>query len=617
MKLQTLLGSGRWAKPKQLALAPAAGEPHELRMTGRGAYYSYSFDLGPNLDVFALADRLLTSDLATVAASPVTTDLRVGRRVIAAEKAYESAESFAKFLKEMYSDSPRWKELIRISKGLSVSIGYVVLKSAIRSLICRAEVGEPSGDYQIEETQQVVREAEEKLRETLMSYHVDGAIRVRIEQKEHYPRYFKGEPYIRLEMIPVLFSDTIAGESTIQISLMLHKSGICILTFSTDAGKDMTSSQMSSLLSSSARLLKHAEISGAVMSAYVSPPGPFTRIKRKLVAENSNDNWVTVTEEVAADADEKLTVSTVFEAYLQALENIAGRELQSEWHCYTTLSLGSPSCGCSVEQCKDAHRADFARLAMRARSSASLTARAEDDLLENHLQSSDKELWIGPGSAIYVAWSATSPDITEDLHQVIPLESAMLQVRQLEQIDSITSAAVVRDKNLFKAQNLLAVGLQEYQRNLLVGRDSAAIIDALVTKQGAGHLYDRLMDRVKVLESMVSTRYSRTQSRRSIAISISGFLAVLIFLLPRITESIDTFANQGEWPVAAAARLDEIAGGRGALVLWLYLIAIVAFVATFVAVSLRPRFRPVRARRFGYSTKRDIEVSLVDSEEVT
>ena len=615
MKLQTLVGGNGWVRPKKSPMPDLTEMPHELRMTGRGSYYSYSFDLGPGLDIFAIADRLLTKKLATVAASPATTKLRVGKRVIEAEKAHQHAETFEQFLTEMYSETPRLKEMIRISKGLSLSIGYVALKEAMKSYFRPSKDLEISRDDRLDDTRKMVKKSEEKLHDILMSYHIDGALRVRIEQKEHYPRYFKSEPYVRLEMERVLFTDAIAGKTASQVSLMLHRSGICILTFSTDAGEDMDFAQMLSVLGGSSRKLEYMKISRSVMSAYANSHGIRSLVKRKPIDPNGDSNWVTITQEDAAAVDETLSITEAFLTYLRAIENISGRENQSEWQCYTTLSLGAPTCRCKGPKCKEVHRSDFARLVMRAKAATALTDKAEEELLENHLKLSHTEIWIAPGSTIYVAWSADSPDLTEDLRQIVPLESAILQVRQLEQIDLITSAAVVRDKNLFRAQNILAVGLQEYQRNLLVGPDAPAVIDALTTKQGAENLYDRLMDRVKVLESMVSTRYSRTQSRRSIAISISGFLAVLLFLLPRITDSIETFSRQGDWPVKAVTKIDELFGGRGSVVLWIYLLAISAFIAAFVAVSLRPRFRPVRARKFGYSTKREIEISLVEAGE--
>ncbi len=613
MNLRGLVGSGRRKRSERSPEGVQVEASHELLMTGRGSYYTYSFDLGPQLDIFKLADKLLTQDLATIAASPATDRLRVGRRVIEAEKAQRKTESLDEFISEMAVDRPSLRRLFRISKKLSLSIGYAATKVKFQSRF-QGNVSDDSPLMNpLEETKKMVKESSELLQKTLMDYHIYGALRTRIEQKEHFPRYFNSEPYIRLEMQQVLISDPIAGDSPIEVSLMLHRSGICILTLSVEAGSELDFADMLSM-SGGSRKLNLMRISIPVMSNYGRSRGIKPGKYRGKSKSQSELNWVTIKKEDAEEYGETLAIRSVFEVHLGALTHLSSRDLKSEWHCYTTLSLGAPACTCRGRECKDIHKSDFARLVARAKKETGISTSAEAELLENYLKLQDRELWISAGCAISIAWSEKQTDWTADLHNIIPLESAILQVRQLEQVDSITSAAVVRDKNLFKAQNILAVGLQEYRRNLLPGPDAPTIVETLTKKQGAPELYARLMDRVKVLESLVSTRYSRTQSRRSMAIAISGFLAVLLFLLPRITDSIRTFSEQGDWPLKASMNIDEFFGGRGSVVLWIYLIAIIAFFIAFVVVSFRPRsFRPVPAKKFGYKTDRDIDIVLVDS----
>jgi len=251
---------------------------------------------------------------------------------------------------------------------------------------------------------------------------------------------------------------------------------------------------------------------------------------------------------------------------------------------------------------------------LRATRPVILKPESEDDLLGNYLMIEDQELWISVGNAMYVSWGKDRPDFTEDLHQLIPIESAILQVRQLEQIDRITSDAVVRDKRLFSVQHLFAVGLQEYKRNLLQGPDAESVVEAVLEKHAAPDLYNRLMDRVKVLESIVTTRYSRMVARRSVAISAAGFIVVLMFLLPRISETITEFEKQNQWSRELTQSADALLHGRGNLVLAIYIGAIVIAAVILVKMSIRKRIKPVPSRRFGYQLKQPIEVVLRESE---
>src|ERR1700739_1864969 len=71
---------------------------------------------------------------------------------------------------------------------------------------------------------------------------------------------------------------------------------------------------------------------------------------------------------------------------------------------------------------------------------------------------------------------------------------------------------------------------------------SSSFVDGLAEKLKTPQLYSRLNDRVKVLESIVNTRFTRKQSRRSLSISFIGLTIVVLLLLPRIKELIEKMA---------------------------------------------------------------------------
>lgn len=104
------------------------------------------------------------------------------------------------------------------------------------------------------------------------------------------------------------------------------------------------------------------------------------------------------------------------------------------------------------------------------------------------------------------------------MRTVVSIESAILQYRQLEAIDHRTVNVSIRDRDLFAAQKQLATGLPEYGRNLISDMNAYEVVDGLSEKLKTAQIYSRLNVRVKVLESVVNTRYSRRQSRRSLSI---------------------------------------------------------------------------------------------------
>src|SRR5690606_32719200 len=108
----------------------------------------------------------------------------------------------------------------------------------------------------------------------LLKYSLHGALRVRIEQKTHFPRYFSSEPYLRLALNRVFFRDfLISGEDAIEASLMIHRSGICMITLSTGLAECLDEKGIRECLYSSARRLKWAKISIPVMLQYATSQG--------------------------------------------------------------------------------------------------------------------------------------------------------------------------------------------------------------------------------------------------------------------------------------------------------------------------------------------------------
>ncbi|MGW1741320.1 hypothetical protein ACWCPQ_21245 [Nocardia sp. NPDC001965] len=449
----------------------------------------------------------------------------------------------------------------------------------------------------------------------LLDHHLHGALRVRIEQRTHYPRYFKGEPYIRLALNRVFFKDVLmAEEDAIEASLMIHRSGICMLTFSTGVSEQLHPKEIAACLQSSERRLEWAKISLPIITKYWASTGKVrisSRAIKKLDLEKSeNQRWVKVSSGANSEGgDDPLTIKTVFSAYLGAIEILAKRTSIHEWHCFTTMSLGKPLC-CEGRSAKVTHADALASLMMRAKYDLTIEGPAKESLLENHLKIADRELWLSAGNAIYLDWDGRHTDFVDDMNILIPIESALLQSRQLEQIDSITTDAVVRDRKLFEAQSILAIGLQEYRRNLLSGPDDGAIVKAILDKQDSHNLYSRLLDRVKTLESVVSSRYSRMQNRRSIAISVAGFLVVLFALLPRISETMEVFSKQGKWPAEFIAWIDDTFGSRPAASLTIYFTIVIGSLVVILALSFRWRRISRRRGKFGKSSSRNYAITI-------
>jgi hypothetical protein len=637
---------------------------HPLKMSGRGAIYSFSFDLGPEVDLIRVANKLLKNDVATVAGSPSRQGLRVGRRLRASAAHQEETQRFSDFLDILNSGNLQWYKMFRLNWKTTMRIAWAARKliapyllkyliiwmlygqAGIESRTSTHEANqppthEPSDDQpdSIAAIRDTMKETAEKLRKLVFDQHISGALRLRLQQQMYFPHYYlETEPFIRLEMNRSYYTDQTYDDEPIEISLMIHRSGVCIFTFATPIAHVYGVDEAYGYLAAGTRLFDKVEISAPILGMRLRYMNEYYYRWRIRETRFENLDWVKF--ETPADGKDNISLESVFYLYLNTVERIAGRRAQTEWRCNTTLFQGSPRCGCDASQAKEMHAVEFAQMMVRARSPYPVTDEAREQLLKNYLVNSDEELWLSTGHAIHTIWDELELDYTRDLKTVEPIESAILQHRQLEAIDHRTVNVAVRDHNLFAAQKQLATGLPEYGRNLMTDINAASVVEGLAEKFRTPQLYDRLNDRVKVLESIVNTRYARRQSRRSLSISAIGLGVVLLLLLPRIDELMTKLSSLT--PTGSLiAKVRDYFGGADQATVALYLVAIglAALVLLTMSMSLPRIGRPlswlrrplswlrrplswlrrplswlrqrlrIRIRNFGYPTKHDVIVT--------
>lgn len=618
-------------------------------MSGRGAIYSFSFDLGPGLDLVKLANKLLKTDMATVAGSPSRDGLRVGSRMRETARHQEHAARYQQWLKIFHTENIQWWRLFRLEPKLTLRILWIArlhllqffahratfglaYRTSLQSSSRRAESREadPTNEENSRQTEKMVREASEKLLESISRRHASGALRLRLQQQMYFPRYYlHNEPFIRLEMNRSYYTDSVHEHEPIEISLMIHRSGICILTFATPIAREFGVEQGYRYLQAGKRVLNAVEVSVPILGT--RPRFMDENYYRWRIAITEFDHLEWVSFRTPIDGENLITIETVFDLYLEAIQRAARRRMRTEWRCNTTLFQGSPLCGCEGAIAKQAHAVEFAQLMVRSRSPMPVTEEVRGELLKNYLVNSEEELWLSTGHAIHTFWPRSDIHYITDLQIIEPIESAILQHRQLEAIDHRTVDLSVRDDDLFAAQEQLATGLPEYGRNLLTDINAPSVVDGMAAKLRTPELYSRLNDRVKVLESVVNTRYARKHSRRSIAISAIGLGTVLILLLPRVDELINKLSVLSPTGSKVAA-LRDFFGGPDQTTVAVYIMAIVLATLVLFRLSvpyprarnlvsaLRAAFAHLKTRipwlrrlklpkrSFGYATKHDVIV---------
>jgi hypothetical protein len=598
---------------------------HPLRMSGRSAFYSFSFDLGADLDFIGLANRLLRSDMATVAGSPSRDGLRVGRRVAKTDRFHRRAQKSADFFNTVYSGDFSIRRLWQADRITTLKtawklkhvifpvIAWRILFGESHAIKTQTESQQHEGNSPSEKSRETLNTAVAGIRDTFMDQLILGGMRLRLEQQVYFPRYYAQiEPFIRLEMNRSYFTGGPFENEPIETSLMIHRSGICILTFATPVADELDVDTAHRTLLSSEREFDQVKLAVPIFSH----KGTFPEVQNATIhledEVHEGLKWVSLSVAESSDEQEsslKLTLMSVFYFYLNTIESAARRKIRYEWRCYTTLFLGKPVCGCTGVEAKRTHGVDFGQLLVRSRSPYPVMDDVREELLKNHLVTTHAELWLSAGCAIYAYWLSDDVDYPADLEALEPIEFAILQYSQLEAVDTRTVNVSVKDRNLFDAQKQIATNMPEYGRNLMSDINAPRVVTDLSLLLNTQQVSNRITDRVKILESIVNTRFTRRQSLRSLAISSIGLLVVLLLLLPRIEEFTAKLATLTPTSGLMLA-LNQFFRTQDRATVAIYGIALAATATIFVAFTFRvPRGSLRRRRRnFGYPTKHDVTV---------
>ncbi|WP_139765658.1 hypothetical protein [Gordonia sp. i37] len=577
-----------------------SGEDHLPSVVGHGAHYTFLVDFGPKTNARSVAHKLLVAGIGVAAGSMTSDELRVNRSLKKSISVEREMGTLSRFTSEIAKEHPSIRRAFMLKP-------LIIFRFLVRSLLTGWRK-RPNSDTEVpsnwaEDMTVRFEKLSQGLAEEIINQTKMLGGRIDMERQLHTPAYTSADPYLRIALQPSYFDVTTpegASDGAIEVSLMLHRTGICVVTLTVDSPKVLDFKQARQFVSPSWLEFESVQISQPIID-YLS--GWFTRTRRRKrwrdAEEHSGTRWSSIHRDQVSYS---ISVTSVFETYMRAVCTAAKVSYLS-WQSFTTLSLGRPTCGCDAENFSSNHARSLVALMTKTSTSVNFREDAYPALLKNRLPIEEQALWLSPTSAILIDFNSDAPQYMQDMHRsVIATESALCQHGQLGQIDSMTTNAILRDDDLFVAQRALTSGLLEYQRDVYSEIGLRQIVDAIHQELGTHILYSRLLDRVGVMQSLVTSLYSRNQNRRSLFISASGLVLILVLLLPRLAETLRSFVQAGGYPAALIQRIDGWTGGRGATTLILYTIVIVVSVAVFVALSVRWPIRRGRGR-FGYSTR--------------
>jgi len=305
-------------------------------------FFTFAFDVGRDVNYRAIAQRLLDSGIAETIVSPVDGLVRVSRR-------YKDINKMRAHL-EALRDASEYLDGERTFRSLSWRAVLELLKALVAAGVKRwprlrrgSSIVADDEDNPELDLSEAVRDVERGVQ----SAQVVAALQYAVDQKVLSPSYLAGEPYLRLELRPVRLGQFMREEmdfggdeqSDHEVLLLLHKSGIALLTMSISLPVAMPLDLARRFFNAGTLRTTRHSVSEAVLRPYGRYHGANERAyKGHWAGEVTGTRWRDFKTEDGVLAD-------LFELYRTAIVHVSRvTNLDQAWLCYPTAFIENIHC---------------------------------------------------------------------------------------------------------------------------------------------------------------------------------------------------------------------------------------------------------------------------------
>ncbi|WP_328342786.1 hypothetical protein [Micromonospora sp. NBC_00421] len=397
------------------------------------------------------------------------------------------------------------------------------------------------------------------------------------------PIYLRKSPFIRLELQPFAAQSSMLADEEVLVTLLLHRSGVALLTFYTVVGSHRSTDEL--LQSSISRnvLLETTTFPGTVIG--VADPAH----------EVDTDEWVEPN--VGIVPDRKITWKSdfsmvdAFMLYRDRVDWLAGkREGYRDYFCYTTVVVDGLECCGGKNSWIKAHSRELAGLVMRVSPYGDFDADGALEMLPRNFSLYGRESrYYHPSNALVLGWDfdvtdELCPPFTRMINTVAVIEHSLLQYWQIHSLDDQLSIGSQGGIELSRIQRRLAEGIEEYRASTISYGSAQEIADSILSQLHANELHQRLLERLNLMQQLISAQQAQASVRRNFIIAGVGSMATVLLGIPAIRDSLAVIS---QWkPTPSVERfvgpiIDWAKGGPPAI-LSVYGGALCLIVALFV-----------------------------------
>ncbi len=351
------------------------------------------------------------------------------------------------------------------------------------------------------------------------------------------PIYLAKSPFIRLQLRDFRADSRLLADDTVLATLVLHRSGVALITFYVVAGNERSTDDLIELSRPPKLKLDTCTFPGTVVGA------------AELEHEADLDEWVEPN--IGNVPDRKIrwkghfSITDAYFIYQNRIGWMAGgRKGASDYFCYATVVAGGLHCCRDKKTWLKSHTAELAGIAMRFAAYDGLSVKTVEKNLDSSITlfESESRFYYG-GNAFILDWDfsptgALSPDFTGLVSTVSVIEHAILQYWQIHSLDHSLPIGPNTFKHLLNVQRRLAEGIEEYRASALSYGTTREIAKSILVQLEANELHQRLLERSNMMQQLISAQQVRASVRRNYIVAGIGSAATVLLGIPALRDSL-------------------------------------------------------------------------------
>ncbi|MCF7552558.1 hypothetical protein [Pseudonocardia sp. WMMC193] len=524
---------------ERLRLPPSKTRDHLATFSSGAISYSFTFDVGTRVSHVELASRLLEADIAEAGRTSMSNDIPLGRRF----RRLTALKRHAMGLRYIYdltlgrqpdSEVPapsRWIAFFRV-------MWMVLLDRIPRRHKKEAAEQAPSTSSaeKLDEATQLLDSQVTNLRALLLA-------RAAVDADIYRASYLSDAPFVRLSLPALRLAGferpLVASEpdEPVEVELLLHQSGVAILTFHLIYPHGLNSDELSLISRSSRVKFSTCGVPVRIVGAFCKGQSEsFAKFASNVRSEDGEPDRV-YTELATA-----IALDDIFEIYQGAIFLHSAEPRHHVWFCHPTIFVEGLLCCNNSKTWLTTHAGEKTAILSGAPVPQMKSFREDNLSFRDFGLTFDSSFFVTGGLAVDIAWDfgqSHPPEATAMFLRLAVIENALIQYWQITILEASIDSVRASRGALAKAKAELSFGMTEIDKPQLSYGTANEIAQHAFDAMGGPAIHKSAISKLSALDDLLSAERTYSTNRRSARLATGAILGAVLLGLPALRQSLD------------------------------------------------------------------------------